>query len=67
MLRKIAIGFAATFLLSGCETPTTARYSILADNNMAIKALGVSGIGIGPFKAPSNFEVNCRALGHALR
>jgi hypothetical protein len=49
--------------LSGCETPTTQRYSILADNNVAIKALSVSGIGIGYFTGPPSFDANCRALG----
>ena len=63
MLRKIVIGFAAAVLLSGCETPVTARYSILADNNAAIKALGVNGIGVGQFTGPSTFDANCRALG----
>jgi hypothetical protein len=41
----------------------TARYSILADTNVAIKALGVTGIGVGQFTGPPSFDPNCRALG----
>lgn len=51
------------FTLIGCETPTTQRYSIAADNNQAIKALGTTGISIGTFGAPAQFSANCRALG----
>jgi hypothetical protein len=50
-------------LLAGCETPTTQRYAAQADNNLAIRALGVSGVGIGPFLPPGSFSENCRALG----
>ncbi|HSF47317.1 MAG TPA: hypothetical protein VLA73_03025 [Burkholderiales bacterium] len=63
MLSRIVIGLALGLLLSGCETPVTARYSILADNNVAIKALGVTGIGVGPFTGPPTFDANCRAMG----
>jgi hypothetical protein len=63
MSRVTAIGLAVSALLSGCETPVTSRYAILADNNMAIKALGVGGIGIGPFTGPSNFSPVCRLYG----
>ena len=63
MLRNIVVGFVAAILLSACETPVTGRYSILADNNVAIKALGASGIGVGAFTGPPTFDPNCRALG----
>lgn len=63
MLTRIACGIFLGFLLSGCETPVTARYSISADNNVAIKALGVTGIGVGAFTGPPSFDANCRALG----
>jgi hypothetical protein len=49
--------------LAGCETPTTQRYSISADNNLAIKALGSNGIAVRSFEAPKDFNPNCRALG----
>jgi hypothetical protein len=63
MLGKLTLAFLSAMLLSGCETPVTARYSILADNNVAIKALGVGGIGVGAFTGPPSFDANCRALG----
>jgi hypothetical protein len=50
-------------LLSACETPTTQRYSILADNSLAIKSLKASGIGVGAFQPPAEFSETCRALG----
>lgn len=53
----------AVLALSACETPTTQRYAISAENNQAIKSLGTSGIGIGAFAAPTDFSPNCRALG----
>jgi hypothetical protein len=39
------------------------RYSISADNNIALKSLGVKNINIGTFKGPVNFDNNCRAAG----
>jgi hypothetical protein len=54
---------ALTVVLAGCETPTTQRYAISADNNQALKALGVSNVGVSTFVGPSNFSANCRALG----
>lgn len=63
MLRNVAVAFVTCILLSGCESPVTARYSILADNNVAIKGLGVGGIGVGSFTPPSTFDANCRAVG----
>ena len=60
-MRNIIIGVVISILLSGCEIQTTQRYSILADNNLAIKALGVSGIGIGQFTGPPTFDADCRS------
>jgi hypothetical protein len=50
-------------MLSGCETPTTQRYAVSADNNVSIKGLGATEVGITAFKAPTDFSSNCRALG----
>lgn len=60
---KYAFVFAALLALSGCETPTTQRYAISADNNSALRELGAKGIGVSTFKAPPDFSANCRALG----
>jgi hypothetical protein len=59
----LSAALSAVVLLSACETPTTQRYAISADNNQAIKALSATGIGLGPFAAPADFSANCRALG----
>ena len=63
MLRKLAATLILGVLLAGCETPVTGRYSILADNNVAIRTLGVNGVAIGAFAPPATFDANCRALG----
>lgn len=62
MIRALLI-FAAVLSLSACETPTTQRYAISADNNQAIKALGVSGVSVGTFGGPAEFNTHCRAVG----
>lgn len=41
----------------------TPRYSISADTNLAIKALGVSSVSVGAFSGPAEFESACRAAG----
>lgn len=63
MIRKIAITIAIAAVLSGCETPTTQRYAVSADNIVSIRALNTTGVGISTFKAPAGFSSNCRALG----
>ena len=63
MKRILLAAVFAAFFLSACETPTTQRYAISADNNQAIKALNATGVGLGAFVAPSDFSATCRALG----
>ena len=63
MIRAVLTALAAATFLTACETPTTQRYAISADNNLAIKALGTTGIGITSFLAPTSFNASCRALG----
>jgi len=62
MLRTFVIAMVA-LVLTACETPTTQRYSISADNNQAIKATGATGVGIRSFTGPAEFSSTCRALG----
>lgn len=62
-LSKVMLALVVTFGLGGCETLVTQRYSVTGDNNLAVKALGVTAIGVGEFNGPSNFDSNCRALG----
>lgn len=61
--KMISLAAAACLALAACETPTTQRYSISADNNQTIKALNSTGIAVGSFAAPADFNPNCRALG----
>ncbi|MCG9081521.1 hypothetical protein [Laribacter hongkongensis] len=39
------------------------RYSISANNNVAIKEAKVGNIGVGAFKGPAVFDNSCRAAG----
>ena len=45
-MTRIGYIIVLAMVLSGCETPTTQRYSISADNNMAIKALNPTGVAM---------------------
>jgi hypothetical protein len=50
-------------LISACSTYTTPRYAINADTNVALKALGVTGVSVGAFTGPASFDKACRAAG----
>jgi hypothetical protein len=54
---------ACALLVAGCSTFTTPRYAINADTNVALKTLGQSGLGVGPFTGPPAFDATCRAAG----
>lgn len=60
---RFALTLAAALSLCACETPTTQRYSISADNMRAIQTVGQKGIGVGTLTAPADFSANCRLLG----
>lgn len=49
--------------LSACSTFTPQRYNISADNNVALKAIGVGNINVGSFAGPSSFDRACRGAG----
>jgi hypothetical protein len=51
------------FALSACSTYMPQRYNISADNNVALKEIGVGNINVGAFKGPANFDNSCRAAG----
>lgn len=63
MKRAVLVVIFSALTLVGCETPTSGRYSISADNNVAIKSLGVNGVGVAPFRGPATFDASCRAIG----
>jgi hypothetical protein len=66
VIAKLLLAIPLIALLAACESPTTQRYAISADNNVAIKTLDVKGVAVGSFQPPAIFSENCRALG-ALR
>ncbi|HNP05661.1 MAG TPA: hypothetical protein PKH67_12125 [Rhodocyclaceae bacterium] len=53
----------SVFALSACSTFTPQRYTISADNNVALKALGTSNIHVGAFSGPPEFDKACRGAG----
>lgn len=61
-MKKIAL-LLSVFALSACSTFTPQRYSISADNNVALKAIGVGNINVGAFSGPSSFDRACRGAG----
>jgi hypothetical protein len=63
VITRLVLAASLIALLAACESPTTQRYAISADNNVAIKALDVKGVAVGSFQPPSSFSENCRALG----
>jgi hypothetical protein len=62
-LKIVFFALVSALFLTACESPTTQRYAISADNNQAIRAIGLTGIGVRTFSAPQDFSSNCRALG----
>lgn len=48
--------------LSGCSTYTPQRYTISADNNVALKRLGASNINVGTIKGATLFNRTCRVV-----
>jgi hypothetical protein len=63
MKKNVLVVLSATLFIGACSTFTTPRYSINADTNVALKAFNVSGIGVGSFSGPANFDNSCRAAG----
>jgi hypothetical protein len=61
-MKKSAVVFSLVFL-SACSTFTPQRYSISADNNVALKSIGVGNIFVGGFSGPASFDKACRGAG----
>ena len=62
-MNRVLLAAVISLLLAGCETPTTQRYGISADNVQAIRALNTSGVGVGAFTSATPFDSSCRAFG----
>jgi hypothetical protein len=61
-MKKIAVIILAASL-AGCSSFTPPRYSISADNNVALKEIGVGHINVGDFQGPAKFDNFCRGAG----
>jgi hypothetical protein len=53
----------AALTLSACDTMVAPRYSISADNNIALKSVGAAAITMADFTGPADFDNLCRTMG----
>ncbi|MDH6149479.1 MULTISPECIES: hypothetical protein [Paraburkholderia] len=65
---KLLFGLLAVATLAGCSTYAVPRYSISADNVVALKSTVVNGVGVGaftqsPMSNQSPNEIMCRGVG----
>jgi len=51
------------FALNACSTYVPPRYSISADNNVALRSMEADRINVGAFSGPATFDESCRAAG----
>jgi hypothetical protein len=61
-MKKIVLALSV-LSLSACSTFTPQRYSISADNNVALKAIGIGNINVGTFSGTATFDKACRGAG----
>lgn len=64
LMRKLLFVLPVVFTLGACETPTSSRYSISADNNLAIKRLNTTGVAVAEIQEPQKYDVACRLAGN---
>jgi len=65
---RLALGLVAVVTLAGCSTYAVPRYSISADNVVALKSIAANGIGVGAFSQETIPNENpnsimCRGVG----
>lgn len=60
---RFSLIILALGLLTGCATMTTARYSMSADNNVALKKYTGSEVFLQSLAPPPNFNADCRMVG----
>lgn len=53
---RLAIAVSLIFIVTGCSTYITPRYSISVDNYAALKKVAVTGVAVGNFSGQTNFE-----------
>jgi len=64
-MKKLFVLSAITVLASGCSTYSATRYSISADNVVALRSLNGKILNVGAFSAstPGQTEIMCRGVG----
>jgi hypothetical protein len=64
-MRRGAVLLSSLGLLADCDTYAASRYSINADNVVALRQLAGNTAGVGTFTAsiPNQSEIMCRAVG----
>lgn len=64
-LSKLLLAGISVVLLSGCSTYASSRYSISADNVVALKQYKDTEVGVGSFTAtkPGQTSIMCRGVG----
>ena len=60
---KTFVALTIVALLAGCSTYMPQRYSVSADNVVAIKALNVNGVNVGTFTTTVKVDNACRGVG----
>lgn len=61
-MKNLLVSLAAISLV-GCSTYMPQRYSVSADNVVALKALGVGNVSVGNFKSLVKLDNACRGAG----
>ncbi len=59
-MKRLAIVIIGMAILSGCSTNVVPRYSIEADNTMALRQIEEGDIAVGDFSGPAIFYDTCR-------
>jgi hypothetical protein len=64
-MRRALLVFVLAMVGSGCSTYSADRYSVSADNIVALRTLGGQTVNVGAFSAssPGQKEISCRAVG----
>lgn len=64
-MRALVSAILAATVFTGCSTYSTSRYSVAADNVVALRALTGKSINVGAFTAaaPGQREIMCRGVG----
>jgi hypothetical protein len=62
-MTRLILAILTLVTLGACSTYTPQRYSLSADTNVALKQVGATDVGVGPFTGPPEFSAFCRGAG----